>query len=145
MVIVGDEATAARVRGDKRLLQDQGSKDFTALVDEFCTDPLIRSHGGDLGWVLKKNNRGWEPQELIAAAGRLKNIGDISAPVKLEHGWAIFRLIDHRAAESLVYDNVKDDVDSSVRGTKFGRQTEDFIAQIRSKATVSVHEDRLTE
>jgi hypothetical protein len=26
---------------------------------------------------------------------------------------------------------------------KFGRQTEDFIAQLRSKVTVSVYEDRL--
>jgi parvulin-like peptidyl-prolyl isomerase len=145
VVIVGDQATAARLRGDKRLLQDPGSEDFIGLVNEFCTDPLIRSHGGDLGWVLKKNNHGWEPQELIEAAGRLKNIGDISAPIKLEHGWAIFRLTDHRAAESLVYENVKDGIDSSARGVKFGQQTEDFIAHLRSKATVSVHEDRLAD
>ncbi len=145
VVIVGDEATAAHLRDDKRLLQDSSSKDFIALVNEFCTDPLIRSHGGDLGWVLKRNNHGWEPQELIEAAGRLKSVGDISAPIKVEHGWAIFRLTDHRAAESLVYDNVKDDVGNSVKMARFGQQTEDFIAQLRSKATVSVHEDRLTE
>jgi parvulin-like peptidyl-prolyl isomerase len=145
VVIAGDEATAARLRNDERLLQDPGSKDFIALVNEFCTDPLIRSHGGDLGWVLKKNNRGWEPQELIEAAGRLKNIGDISQPIKVEHGWAIFRLTDHRAAESLVYDNLKDDIDSSVKGIKFGQQTTDFIAQLRSKTAVSAYEDRLTD
>jgi foldase protein PrsA len=145
VVIVADQATAARLRDDKRLLQDPGSKEFIELVNEFCTDPLIRSHGGDLGWVLKKNNHGWEPQELIEAAGRLKNIGDISAPIKLDHGWGIFRLIDHRAAEPLVYENVKDDVGNSVKMVRFGRQTDDFIAQLRSKATVSVHEDRLTD
>jgi hypothetical protein len=58
VVIAGDEATAARLRNDKRMLQDPGSKDFIALVNEFCADPLIRSHGGGLGWVLKKGNRG---------------------------------------------------------------------------------------
>jgi parvulin-like peptidyl-prolyl isomerase len=145
VVIVGDQVTAAHLRDDKRLLQDPSSKDFIALVSEFCIDPLIRSHGGDLGWVLKKNNHGWEPQELIEAAGRLQNIGDISAPIELEHGWGIFRLIDHRAAERLLYDNVKGDVGNSVKMARFGRQTEDFIAQLRSKATVSAHEDRLTE
>lgn len=111
----------------------------------FETRPLIRSHGGDLGWVLKKNNHGWEPEELIEAASRLQHIGDISAPIQLEHGWAIFRLIDQHAAESLAYDDVKDAVDASVRRVKFGRQTDDFIAQLRSRAAVAVYEDRLIE
>jgi hypothetical protein len=142
-VIVGDEATAARLRGDKRMLQGAGSKDFIALVNESCTDDAIRSHGGDLGWVLKSNNHGWQPQDLVEAAGRLKNIGDISPPIKADHGWAILKLTDHHAAQLLAYEAIKDDVGNSVRMVKFGRQTEDFIAQLRSKVTVSVYEDRL--
>ncbi len=142
-VIVGDEAAAARLRGDKRMLQDAGSKDFIALVNESCTDDAIRSHGGDLGWVLKSNNHGWQPRNLVEAAGRLKNIGDISPPIKADHGWAILKLTDHHAAELLAYEAIKDDVGNSVKMVKFAQQTEDFIAQLRSKVTVSVYEDRL--
>jgi len=43
----------------------------------------------------------------------------------------------------LAYEAIKDDVGNSVKMVKFAQQTEDFIAQLRSKVTVSVYEDRL--
>jgi hypothetical protein len=143
VIVVGDEASAARLRTDERVLQDARSEDFVALVNASCTDDAIRSHGGDLGWVLKSHNRGWQPQDLVEAAGRLKNIGDISQPIKTEHGWAIIKLTNQHAAELLAYEAVKDDVGNSVRIVKLNRQTEDFIEMLRSQVIVLVYEDRL--
>ncbi len=66
--------------------------DFAELAKEHSDDPGSGQNGGDLGWFGK--GRMVEP--FWEATKALREIGDISRPVKTQYGWHIIKLTGKR-------------------------------------------------
>ncbi|MEQ2529340.1 peptidylprolyl isomerase [Bacillaceae bacterium CLA-AA-H227] len=106
-ILVEDEATAKEVK--EKL--DAG-EDFAELAKEYSTDSSSES-GGDLGYFGK----GEMVAEFEEAAFSME-IGEISEPVKSEHGYHIIKVVDKKEAKDAVYEDVKDEVKDAIFDTK---------------------------
>lgn len=106
-ILVEDEATAKEVK--EKL--DAGG-DFAELAKEYSTDSSSES-GGDLGYFGK----GEMVAEFEEAAFSME-IGEISAPVKSEFGYHIIKVVDKKEAKDAVYEDVKDEIKSTLFDTK---------------------------
>lgn len=106
-ILVEDEATAKEVK--EKL--DAG-EDFADLAKEYSTDSSSES-GGDLGYFGK----GEMVAEFEEAAFSME-IGEISEPVKSEHGYHIIKVVDKKEAKDAVYEDVKDEVKDAIFDTK---------------------------
>lgn len=84
-ILVGTEAEAQTI-----LQKLKDGEDFAKLASEMSTDTGSAASGGDLGWFIK----GQMVKEFEDAAFSLK-IGEISEPVKSEHGYHIIQVLGH--------------------------------------------------
>ena len=110
-ILVEDEATAKEVK--KKL--DEGA-DFAELATEYSKDEGSAANGGDLGWFGK----GDMVPEFEKAAFSLKK-GEISDPVKSEHGYHIIEVTDVEEVEPL--EEIKDEVTFEVKASKIDPAT----------------------
>ncbi|CDQ40721.1 MULTISPECIES: peptidylprolyl isomerase [Virgibacillus] len=100
-ILVEDEETAKEV---KQKLDDGG--DFAELAKEYSTDGSAEQ-GGDLGYFTA----GDMVAEFEDAAYSMEK-GEISDPVKTEHGFHIIKVNDKREKEESIgkYEDVKEDL-----------------------------------
>lgn len=89
-ILVADEETAKEV---KQKLED--GADFAELAKEYSTDKASAEKGGDLGYFTV----GTMVPEFENAAYKLE-VGEISEPVKTQHGYHIIKLTDKRESEA---------------------------------------------
>ncbi|AIF42698.1 peptidylprolyl isomerase [Virgibacillus sp. SK37] len=108
-ILVEDEETAKEVK--KKL--DNGG-DFAKLAKEYSTDGSAEN-GGDLGWF----STGQMVPKFEDAVYSMEK-GEISDPVKTEHGYHIIKLNDKREKEDSVgeYKDVKDDIRRQILNEK---------------------------
>lgn len=84
-ILVADEASAKAIYA---LLMD--GVDFAKLASEYSTDTGSKAGGGDLGW--------FGPGDMVAEfeiAAYALDIGEISQPVKSQHGYHIIQVLGH--------------------------------------------------
>lgn len=81
-----------------------GGADFAALAKEYSDDPSAAKNSGDLGWFAK----GRMVKSFEDAAFALDKPGQIAGPVKSDFGYHVIRLIEHKAAEPIPFERVKD-------------------------------------
>lgn len=74
----------------------QAGQPFETVVKEYSEDPRSATIGGDVSWF----GVGMMVHEFESAAFALKNIGDISEPVKTSFGWHIIKLTDHKGIDA---------------------------------------------
>lgn len=90
-ILVSDDTQLAKVQEELK------TKSFDVVAKEYSQDPGSAARGGELGEFQK----GMMVPEFEKAAFELKNVGDVSAPVKTQFGWHIIRL-EGRTPESKV-------------------------------------------
>lgn len=111
-ILVEDEATAKKVK--KEL---ESGKDFAELAKEYSTDASNAAKGGDLGYFGK----GEMAKEFEEAAFGM-NVGEVSAPVKIDFGYHIIKVADKKAAKTAVFEEHKEEIKESLFDQKI--QTE---------------------
>ncbi len=99
-------------------------QDFAELAKKYSQDQYTAKRGGVLPWL--GIGRMAKVPEFEKAAFGLKNIGDITAPVKTEYGWHIIKLEAKKPL--LPFDSVKDEI--AARVTKDTRSQEAVSALI---------------
>jgi peptidyl-prolyl cis-trans isomerase D len=89
----------------------QAGEDFAVLAEELSQDPGSASEGGDLGF--------FEPNVMDAdfeeAAFALKNIGDVSEPVKTEFGYHLIKLTGIKAPDGQSFAEARNEVERLYR------------------------------
>lgn len=87
-------------------LASKPGADFGALAKKYSQDQASAKKGGVLGWVVIGRYRSVPTFET--AAFSLKNVGDVTGPIKTEYGWHIIKLEGKRPVQP--FDSVKDEI-----------------------------------
>ena len=93
--------------------------------------------GGDLGYL----HQGMMPEALYEKLGSMKP-GDLSEPLRLLEGVAIFRLTERREARLRPLDEVKERAAQLWRRDEGERRWTEFLAQLRASATIRIDTER---
>ena len=107
--------------------------DFAELAKEHSDDPGSGQNGGDLGWYGK--DRMVEP--FWEATKALKEIGDISRPVKTQYGWHIIKLTGKREVKNLKETTGKEEMETEYQASHILVKVEisgATLAQLQTKA-----------
>lgn len=128
-ILVATEQEAREIR--QRLLE---GADFAALAREKSTDPGSSQGGGDLGFFA----RGEMVPEFEEAAFALA-VGDISEPVKSQHGYHIIQVLEKRPAQAAEYEKVKEEVRKRVTDDKIQGMVPEWIDSLRAAAKIEYH------
>lgn len=134
-ILVEDEKTAKEV---KKKVDDGG--DFAKLAKEYSTDTGSAEQGGDLGYF----SSGQMVPEFEDAAYSMKK-GEISDPVKTQHGYHIIKVNDIRDKEESIgkYEDVKEDLRRELLSQKMdATKAQEKIDNILKDADIEVKIDK---
>jgi peptidyl-prolyl cis-trans isomerase C len=142
MVLLADEATAKKVVADPR---SQGLENlgFRQLVGELSIDQETKERGGDLRF-FDANNREL-PRELVDAAFRLVNVGDVSPPVKTQRGFAVLKLTGQRRALVRTVSEVAAQIRAKLFRDRRQKLMDDYEDSLRKQARIQLNPERLKE
>ncbi|QAV23757.1 peptidylprolyl isomerase [Proteus hauseri] len=129
ILVLADEAAAKAAEEELK----KGA-DFITLVKEKSIDTFSAKQNGSLGWITI----GQELPELANAS--LTEVGQVSTPVKISNGYAIFRLDDMKASVVKPFADVKDDLIAKMRENK---SIDDFFA-LQQKVSQAASNDNDT-
>lgn len=129
ILVLADEAAAKATEDELK----KGA-DFVSLVKEKSIDSFSKKQNGSLGWITI----GQELPELANAS--LTEKGQISEPVKISNGYAIFRLDDVKQSVVKPFDEVKTDLLAKMRENK---AIDDFFA-LQQKVSQAASNDNDT-
>ncbi|MBR7797070.1 foldase [Agaribacter marinus] len=134
-ILVEDEKTAKEV---KKKVDDGG--DFAKLAKEYSTDTGSAEQGGDLGYF----SSGQMVPEFEDAAYSMKK-GEVSDPVKTQHGYHIIKVNDIRDKEESIgkYEDVKEDLRRELLSQKMdATKAQEKIDNILKDADIEVKIDK---
>jgi len=124
-----DEARAIR----KRIA---AGADFAEAARMHSADASAAS-GGDLGYL----HQGMMPESLYEKLGSMKP-GELSEPLRLLEGVAVFRLTERREARLRPLADVKERATQLWRRDEGERRWAEFLARLRAAATIRIDAER---
>lgn len=124
-----DEALALR----KRIL---AGADFAEAARMHSSDASA-AKGGDLGYL----HQGMIPEAVYASLGAMQP-GELSEPVRLLEGVALFRLAERRAARLRPLAEVKERAAQLWRRDEGERRWREFLAGLRAAAAIRIDTER---
>jgi parvulin-like peptidyl-prolyl isomerase len=93
--------------------------------------------GGDLGYL----HQGMMPEPLFEKLGTMQ-AGDLSEPMRLLEGVALFRLVDRRAPRLRAFVDVKERAAQLWRRDEGERRWTEFMAGLRASASIRIDTER---
>ncbi|HJY78017.1 MAG TPA: peptidyl-prolyl cis-trans isomerase [Burkholderiales bacterium] len=124
-----DEARAIR----KRIA---AGADFAEAARMHSADASA-ANGGDLGYL----HQGMMPESLYEKLGSMKP-GELSEPLRLLEGVALFRLTERREARLRPFAEVKERAAQLRRRDEGERRWAEFLARLRAAATIRIDTER---
>jgi peptidyl-prolyl cis-trans isomerase C len=125
LVVPGDNDAAAKAKAEKLLGELKGGANFAELAKANSDDKGSAGSGGELpGWM--------EKGKLVPAfekvAYELKP-NELSSVVKSQYGYHIIKLLEHRPAKVMSFDEVKDQVVDAVRKQLVSERRTEWLKQ----------------
>ncbi len=142
MILVADEAAAKKVLGDPRA-QGVENLGFRQLVTETSIDQETKERGGDLRFFDSNNKE--LPHELVEAAFRLANVGDLSPAIKTKRGYAILKLTGQRRALIRTTAEVAPQIRAKLFRERRQKLMDEYETSLRKQAHIDLHTDRLAQ
>ncbi|MCS6907012.1 MAG: peptidyl-prolyl cis-trans isomerase [Anaerolineales bacterium] len=120
-ILVEDEAKAQEV-----LAKLKAGEDWTKLAAEYSTDTSNKDSGGDLGWFY----RGVMVPEFENAAFALKEIGEVSQPIKTQFGFHVIQLLgrETRRLSEVEWERYREE------------QFQKWLSELRATAKIEIDE-----
>jgi peptidyl-prolyl cis-trans isomerase C len=132
---------------------------FAALATEHSLDAATRQKGGDLGAFTREPpspmlmdaiaSASLRPRHIPAAvraaAFDLERAGDVSDPVKSEHGYHIVQLGGHLPATRYELEQVRQLIARTLREQRQQDALAAFTEHLLTEARVTVHKDKLSQ
>src|SRR5438552_7167412 len=85
------------------------------------------------------------PKPVVEAAFALKEIGDVSPPIKTDRGYVVLRLTQKRPGFSRPLAEVKRQIQQRLFRDLRAKAMDSFVAELRQKYTVTVDEANLAK
>ena len=123
----GDEA--AKQRAAEARAKIVSGADFASVAREYSDDPTSRDKGGALPFVTAK---GMAPA-LAKSVFQLKNVGDVSQPIRAPSAYHVVRLEERRAPQQKSFEEVRDSIMQA--------QRQRYIAEQRDARIKAIHSD----
>ncbi len=114
-------------------------EDFGDIARQLTDDESSIVAGGDLDWITF----GQFPPEFLAVVQGLE-VGEMSAPVRLESGWHIMELLETRI-EDMTDENMRFQAQQILRQRKFENELENWLTELRDTAYVDIKMDLESE
>ena len=115
-------------------------KRFEDIAKARSKDPGSGASGGDLGWF--ERGRMVKPFEDVAFALQK---GEISKPVKTQFGFHIIRLDDKTEITQKPFEEVQEEIKSTVTQEKQQNLLKDLIEQLKKEGKVKINDEELKE
>ena len=142
-ILVKDKAKADKLAAQARSGDRNDPKVFRDLVTKFSEDEDSKPRGGDLTSFEKTSTL--YPKPVIDAAFELKDLGDISAPIKSDQGYHILRLTQKRPGFSRPLPEVKRQIQQRLFRDLRTKALDTFVADLRKKYSVTINEENLAK
>lgn len=113
--------------------QINAGEDFSEMARKNSDDAESSSRGGDLGFILK----GWMPADFEKVAFTTA-VGDVSEPIVTQFGYHILRVQEKKAAESLTFDKLKDDLTQFLFNLAFQIELEKTVKTLRAQSHIEI-------
>ncbi len=111
--------------------------DFAALARQHSDDAPSREKGGDMGYV----HTGMLPDEAQQVLNTVKR-GELTAPVKVLQGFAIFRLVDRRQPKLAQFDAVKNRAAELLKREQGEAAWLEFLTALKSKSPPQIDQSQ---
>ncbi len=115
----------------KAAARAKGGEDFTTLAKELSEEPGAKESGGDLGFFPKDR---MVPE--FANAAFAANLNDISEPVKTQFGWHVIKVTDKKAAGTVPFDEVNNQITSYLKSTRQREAVQKVMKDLKDSAKV---------
>jgi parvulin-like peptidyl-prolyl isomerase len=106
-------------------------EDFTKLAKELSEEPGASESGGDLGFFPKDR---MVPE--FADAAFAQKVGDISKPVKTQFGWHVIKVTDKKAAGTMPFDQVKEQVAAYLKSNNQREAVQAVLNKLKESAKI---------
>ena len=116
---------------------------FRGLVTKYSDVPESRSLAGDLVFFYQDSTV--VPKPIVEAAFKLKVVGDLAAPIKIDQGWAVILLTQQRHGFDRPLPEVKREIQHRLFRDLRARALEAFIEELRKKSRVTINDDNLSK
>jgi peptidyl-prolyl cis-trans isomerase C len=128
-----DEALALAAQTRTKLV---AGADFAATAKELSDDPTAKANGGEIGWFTRDR---MDPS-FSQAAFDMKNVGDISEPIKSRFGYHLIRLEGRRPAEVRPFEAVQPQIMTELRKRYVEAQRDAKTEAIRIDPALKVNQ-----
>lgn len=123
-----------RVRLLHRKLRE--GADFSEMAKRFSDDSVTAKTGGRVAAPVRGRARGGDP-EFREAAWSLREVGQLSAPVRSAQGWHLIKLDEVTGGVAQDPDWESERYRTWVREEYQTQRMEDYVAQLRSRAKIA--------
>lgn len=137
------EARAASHAAPATSASQNDGKAFHELVTKYSEDEDSKARGGDLTSFDKRSTL--YPKELVEAAFAMKEVGDISPPVKTDKGYHVLRLTQKHPGFSRPLVEVKRQIQQRLFRDVRAKALDAFVADLKQKYAVSIDEANLAK
>lgn len=127
------EEVAKKAQLAKKIKKElDAGMDFSTAVKNYTEDKQALAAGGDM--ILIK---GIAPKEIDAKAFTLA-VGKVSDPIKSDVGYHIIKIKEKRAARTIPYDEIKNDLGQYLAQTRVLQAQAEYLANLAEKADIKV-------
>jgi foldase protein PrsA len=132
-VRLGNIFVATEKEASDFLLAIKAGADFAMLADNVSLDRATKGKGGDLGLI----SRGMLQPEIEKVIFALKP-GEVSAPIRVQNGFQLFKVSEIRPAKPAVFDEIKDDLRRAMLADKISKAWPAAMQELRDKAKIDL-------
>ena len=146
-IVVKDRTQAERIAAEAQGEAGRTNKAFRDLVEKYSTDAVTKERGGDVRYFARQPD-GEEPdrppQPVVDAAFALPRTGAVSGAIDAGDGtfWVI-KETGHRRAATKTLSEVEQQIRSKLQRDKRLDAQDEYVEQLRAKASIEIDEDNL--
>jgi foldase protein PrsA len=123
---------ATEKEADDFLVALKAGADFAKLASQASLDQATKVQGGDLGYISK----GMLQPNLEQAVSAL-NVGEISAPIKAQAGFVIFKKEEVKPAKPAVFTEVENAIRQTILNDKISAAWPAYLKELREQAKIT--------
>jgi parvulin-like peptidyl-prolyl isomerase len=138
-----DEDTAAKAQAKleaTRKALAKHSADFADIASADSDDPASAAKGGDIGWIPANRIQ----PEILSQLGKLSK-GTVTAPVRLDDGWHIIKVLDVKDQHTPTLDEIRPQLVQTIRTQTARANSQQYLAQLLKDNPTQIDELSLSK